>query len=335
MNIPTRSLAAIDLKPARRHLWRLRGFMVTLVVGVALLRSPVLFSAEHIQNNTRDKDVELLMERVGLPSSIAVKTFEQAGMLEVRPHALTQDERLKVKGALAALPTLHKRALLDKLDHIAFVDGIPGDGTGLTSPGEHTGHYDITLRASLISETLSTFLTTKERRVFSKDESETAVTVDGQGADALHYVLLHESTHVLDRACHITSDKNSPFIANVWNGSHALSSSLASTVLNDTYFRTNKPLPIDNAPIAYDALSKSPFVSLYSTASSAEDFAELVAWDVIRHDHGDLAVTLEGNKSHATLQWHPLSFALVDKRFKYVDDLLAHPARYGCADYAI
>ncbi|GLQ49993.1 hypothetical protein GCM10010872_14420 [Dyella flava] len=43
---------------------------------------------------------------------------------------------------------------------------------------------------------------------------------------------------------------------------------------------------------------------------------------------------LAGNKGTADAQWRPLSFADVDMRFKYVDDLLAYPQRYGCANYA-
>ncbi|GLQ49992.1 hypothetical protein GCM10010872_14410 [Dyella flava] len=299
------------------------------LVGAILLHPPLLLAANPIQNNAPDKEVELLMERVGPPSPLAIKTFEQAGMLEVKPHTLTSDERLKVERALVALPALHQRVLLDKLDHLAFVDGIPGEGTGLTSPGEHAGHYDITLRASLINESLSTFLTTKERRDFSSSGGETTVTMDGQGVDALHYVLLHESTHVVDRTCHITDDKNSLFTAGIWIEAHKLVPSLASTVLNETYFRTGKPFGIEKAATVYDALSKSPFVSLYSTASSAEDFAELVAWHEVRRDGGALTIELG-----ADAQWRPLAFAGVDKRFKYVDDLLAHPRRYGCANYA-
>jgi hypothetical protein len=309
----------------------LRHLAVTWLIGIGLMQSPLLLAD---QSSAHSKAADLLMERVGPPSALAMRTFQQAGMLEVKPHTLTSDEKLKIENALAALPSLHQRVLLDKLDRIAFVDGIPGEGTGLTSPGEHPGHFDITLRASLIDETLSAFLTTKERRDFSNAGSDTTVTVDGHGVSALQYVVLHESTHVLDRTCHITADNKSPFVAGVWADSHKLSASLSATALNDTYFRTGKPLEIAKAPAVYDALSNSPFVSLYSTAASAEDFAELVAWHEVRRDGGSLTITLSGGNTPAGSQWHPLAFAGVDKRFGYVDDLLAHPERYGCASYA-
>ena len=67
---------------------------------------------------------------------------------------------------------------------------------GLPLPVANTGLYDITLRASILNEPLSTFLTTKERRIFTDDGSGITVTVEGTGADALTYVLLHESTRM-------------------------------------------------------------------------------------------------------------------------------------------
>jgi hypothetical protein len=323
---PTTIAVVTKLKSFRHSSLSRRHLAVTWLVGAALLHSPLLLA--------QGKQADQLMERVGPPSALAMKTFQQAGMLEIKPHTLTSDERQKVESAFAALPSLHQRVLLDRLDRIAFVDGIPGEGTGLTSPGEHPGHFDITLRASLINEALSAFLTTKERRDFSTAGSEATVTVDGQGVSALQYVVLHESTHVLDRTCHITANKASPFVAGNWADDHKLAATLSSTVLNTTYFRTGKPLDIGKAPAVYDALSKSPFVSLYSTASSAEDFAELVAWHEVRRQGGSLTITVSGGNTPAGSQWHPLSFEGVDKRFGYVDDLLAHPARYGCASYA-
>ena len=32
------------------------------------------------------------------------------------------------------------------------------------------------------------------------------------------YVLLHESTHVVDKSCGITADTNTPLIADTWTG---------------------------------------------------------------------------------------------------------------------
>ena len=62
---------------------------------------------------------------------------------------------------------------------------------------------------------LSTFLTTKEQRVFRDDGSGNTVAVMGTGTDAVTYVLLHESTHVADFVCGMTKHPEN----GIWGGS--------------------------------------------------------------------------------------------------------------------
>ncbi|HUA81832.1 MAG TPA: hypothetical protein VL997_15765 [Dyella sp.] len=299
-----------------------------------LMLAAMLPSLAIAQDAQRDQQAAQLMEKVGAPSQLAINTFKDAGMLDIKAHTLTDEERQKIKAALAALPPLHRRVLLDRLDHLAFVDGIPGEGTGLTSPGAHHGHYDITLRASIITESLSTFLTTKERRDFSSDDSGITVTMKGLGTDALHYVLLHESTHVVDQTCRVTFTAHSKFVQGIWKEAHTLDAPWDASLLNETFFRTHKPLDIQKATAVYDVLSTGPFVSLYATASSAEDFAELVAWDEVRHRHGNLVIELTDRHGAVLKQWEPLTFPGVVKRFQYVDEFLANPASFeSCAAY--
>jgi hypothetical protein len=263
-----------------------------------------------------------LISRVGAPSQLAIDEFKKAGMQDVTPHALTAEERAKVEAALVSLPALNRRVLEKKLHSLAFVDGIPGEGTGLTSPDASTGLFDITLRASIVDEPLSTFLTTKERRVYRDDGSGTTVTITATGTDALTYVLLHESSHVVDRSCGITTDPHSWFAAGIWTSNKDLVPSLAA-IAPMTIFRGGSPLPAAKAAAQYDALSQTPFVSLYATASREEDFAELVAWhEILKQHHGDLAIEVKNTRGEALKRWEPLTFPGVQKRFADVDELL-------------
>jgi hypothetical protein len=264
-----------------------------------------------------------LMTRVGSPSHLALDEFRKAGMEDIKPHVLTAAERSKVESALSSLPALHQKVLFRRLHSLAFVDGVPGEGTGLTSPDATKGLYDITLRASLLDESLSTFLTTKEQREFTADGSGVTVTVEGTGADALTYVLLHESTHIVDKSCGITTATENPFTADIWTGYLNLAPPLAASVAATTYFRGGRRLGSSKAASVYDALSLTPFVSLYSTASKEEDFAELVAWhEMLIQHHGGLIVAMEDSNGKPLRQWRPLDFAGVRKRFLDVDSLL-------------
>jgi hypothetical protein len=303
----------------------MRVWALITVMSVGLM--PVARAAQ-----SQGTGVAVLMERVGAPSKEAVDEFKKAGMEDVTPHVLTAGERAKVESALASLPALNRRALEKRLRYLAFVDGIPGEGTGLTSPVEKTAMYDITLRTSIIDEPLSKFLTIKERRVFRDDGSGVTVTVTGTGTNALTLVLLHESTHGTDLACGITADPHSPFEMGIWNQKQ-LTPALAGSGATSTYFRGGKLIPIGQAATVYDALAKTPFVSLYGTASPMEDFAELVAWhEVLRQHHGDLVITLRDAHGKTLGEWKPLTFPRVQKRFAEVDKLLASPA--ACSSLA-
>jgi hypothetical protein len=273
-----------------------------------------------------DDTTKALIGRVGEPAQEDVEAFKKAGMQDVKPHTLTPEERIAVEGALAALPALNKQVLAQKLHKLAFVDGIPGEGTGLTSPNTKTGLSDITLRASVIDESLTTFLTNKERRVYTPDGSEMTITVTGTGTNALTYVLLHESTHVLDVSCGITTDPGSRFVQGVWTAYSALTPSLAA-ISPTTYFRGADHLPVAKAAGVYNALAETPFVSLYATASRQEDLAELVAWhEIYTKDRGDLTIELKDADGKTVNQWHPLSFPRVRDRFTDVEKLLSsHP----------
>jgi hypothetical protein len=265
-----------------------------------------------------------LMNRVTSPSQQAVDVFVTAGMKEVKAHFLTEIERSKVERALASLPELNRRVLQGHLHTLGFVDGIPGNGTGLTSPSDKPGPYDITLRASIIDESLTTFLTTKERRIFVPDQSRMSVTVRATGTDALTYVLLHESTHVVDSALQITASPARPFADGIWASHNDLVPGLRESLATKTVFRGQSPIPMSEAIAVYNALTRSPFVSLYATASASEDFAELVAWhEILRQHDGDLVIEIDDAHGRALRCYKPLWHPEVTQRFSAVDRLLA------------
>jgi hypothetical protein len=264
-----------------------------------------------------------LMARVGPPSQQAVDNFMRAGMREVRPHSLTAVEREKVEATLASLPALHRETLRKRLHILAFVDGIPGDGTGLTEEFEKTGLYDITLRSSIIQESLTAFLTTKERKVFAPDGSGISIIVHATGADALTYVLLHESTHVVDVSNGVTATPANRYDDGIWTGPSALVPRLASSLAVSNIFRGGHPIPAARAVAVYEALSHTPFVSLYATANANEDFAELVSWhELLLQHHGYLDIEVDDADGKALKDYKPLSFPEVKGRFDSVVEFL-------------
>jgi len=265
---------------------------------------------------------ETLASRVALPEPEVIATFEGAGMRDVGPHVLTQAERARVEAALSSLPALHRRILGQKLRRLSFVDGIPGQGTGLTSQVGDSDRFDITLRASLFDESLSEFLTTKERRLFEPDGSGRTLTVEASGADALFYVLLHEASHVVDSTLGLSS-KDGPFAAGIWQDRSTLAPGLASSPAATTTFRRGARIPLGRADGIYDALALTPFVSLYATAAAPEDLAEFITWrHIAAQRQGRLTITLVDAVGKPIKRYEPLSFPAVKARMDRAGALL-------------
>lgn len=305
----------------------MRQLFLGWTIGAILTLGPTTLRASDDAGANR-----LLAGRVAPPTAGVIGHFEAAGMRAVVPHTLTQAERRRVEQALAALPGLHVRVLERHLRHLSFVDGIPGAGTGLTSRVGDTAQFDITLRASVIGESLGAFLGAKEARLFAPDGSGHGVTVEASGADALTYVLLHEATHVVDLALGVTAAPANPFARRIWTErdgktTNTLLAPLAGSAAAGTRFRGGAPVPAGRALAVYDALAETPFVSLYATAAPAEDLAELVSWHVISaHLGGSVSIIVRDADGGVVKAYHPLDFPAVKARMPAAAHLLGNGA---------
>ena len=163
--------------------------------------------------------------------------------------------------------------------------------TALTSSFNYEEKYNlyhITFRAGILKETVSQWLTWKENTGFDTAHSPLRIQVEGGQMNALIYVLLHETTHVVDGSLGIAGKRegklldpsNAPdFAAGIWEekGLNILFPQLRDTLLQQIIYRTGKRLPVDSAIAVYHALQKKPFVSLYGSCARSEDLAEYVA----------------------------------------------------------
>lgn len=176
---------------------------------------------------------------------------------------------------------------------------------------------------AVVTESLSDFLTTKERRVFQGRMSGDVV-VRGSGVSALTYVFLHEATHVVDAVLGLTRDTSGPLERGVWIGHRAPEARYSTELALKTPFRGMPPLATSDADNVYRSLSRTPFVSLYSTASASEDLAELVSWYIVRSRHrGKLVVIVSTSSGCIIEKFEPMNFPLVRARDADVERLLS------------
>ena len=267
-----------------------------------------------------------LRSRIGPPDPLVVETYAGAGATNITAHHLTDAEWRVVDAALARLPALHRRILQQHLKRLTFLDLQAGAGSALTSrlgDDTDTKTFAITLRASLLQQSLADFLDAKEANLLEPDASGYRVEFDAGDADALTYVLTHEATHVVDQVLGLTADPTSPLMAGTWIAARELAEPYRSGRIARTRFRGAARVPAAEAPALYRALGESPFASVYSTAAAAEDIAELFAWQQFSTVPGQtLTLRVVDGAGKLVFEYAPLDTPRVKQRRNLVQDIL-------------
>ncbi len=255
--------------------------LTSTVAGLVMLCFSTFTFAQNADfvNNTEPS------QRIKPAPESVFKMFREAGMKPVN-RTLTSAEKEKVRNAFALLPPLHQRILKQHLLSISFMDNMPN--TALTSPVDPVGGikmFNITFRGGLLNENVSEWATWKENTCFTPAaDSSYKVRVEGGNMDAMIYVLLHEATHIVDVVTGITPHPEdadavaepTAFTKDIWRLMNKPAEPYIDSLLEQTRFRSGKPVSISLAPDVYAKLSKTPFPSLYATAAWSEDAAELV-----------------------------------------------------------
>ncbi|WP_338334998.1 hypothetical protein [Xanthomonas euvesicatoria] len=239
-------------------------------------------------------------------------------------HQLSDREWALVERAIDALPALHRQILQQRLARLSFVDAPWSPGTALTR--EYDGAdgkplFEITVRGDVLDTSLSDFLTGKDARLFTTDASGYRIQLDAGAVPALEYLLLHEATHVVDSTLKITAD-GGPF-REIWTDYRSLAAPLDRGPLASSVYRRKPAQPLSQAPMLYRALAESPFVSLYSTASAGEDFAELIAWRELSKSFGvGLTIWIRDSSGNVVARFDPLASTSVQARMAKANALL-------------
>jgi hypothetical protein len=263
-------------------------------VGLALVSgSGAAFSTGYGTSDASQPaiDAQALLSRV---TPVPVAFFDimnsEGNHDHLASHTLTPEELAMVRQSLTDLAPLQQRVMLQHLASISFVDGMPNNA--LTYPAKgRPGFFNITIRAGALHETVSQLVNHKENACFARENPGSRVVIDAGQMPALTYVLLHESTHVVDASIGLTLDTakkrglDKPigeFGQDVWvDWKKPVSAYDSATLQVGCYHHGGKDVDISAAPAVYQALAATPFPSLYATASEHEYIAELTAYSAL------------------------------------------------------
>jgi hypothetical protein len=208
---------------------------------------------------------------------------------DYQSYTPTPQETELIRGYLATLPAPMRQAYQERLVGIYFIKNFTGNGMSDWLVDEAGQVYAwLVLNPAAFQKTISETLTAREASVFQGDAG---VTVDcGTKYKGGLYTILHEGLHVYDYVRGVT-----PYVGNMVV--HATRSGKGLGVSWDVWEKIDKPrpeaafpyrdklhfygmnggpaIPASEARQVYQALMNTPFPSLYSTRSWAEDAAEL------------------------------------------------------------
>jgi hypothetical protein len=234
-----------------------------------------------------------LESRAGPTHTYILELFRRDGLPTPKHHELSRSERQQLVDALEILPPVHRGVLRERLRTMSFLDDMPN--TALTSTvdtAEPFRLFDITVNASILGQNVSEWLTQKERTCYDNAGSALRVSVDaGTKLNALAYVLLHESTHIVDSVLRITppilsevqpvrvdASAGHPFTEGTW-----VDLSMPKPPFRDPsrervrFYAGNGTIPIAQAQEVYESLRRTPFVSLYGGRNWLDDLAEYLS----------------------------------------------------------
>lgn len=315
MRVPSPFIAAILL-----------AFCVWPALGMTDEQSPAQ-RADALRHHGLDP-ASPLEARVKETPAAVLKRFADAGLGAPTAHDLTAAERRKLSTAFAALPPLHRRILGERLRRVSFLDGMPNTAlTSTVNPDEPYRLFDITIRAGVLGEDVSEFLTEKERTCFDTTGSSLSVSIEAGPLDAIVYVLVHEATHIVDSTLQITpaprpgdqptnGSSASSFTESVWSERTIIAPRYRDPLLEHVKFRAGgEMLPIDRAEAVYAALRRTPFVSLYGSSNWHDDVAESVTWYHLTEELEQPYRIVIRDAGKETFAYEPMKAHIVRNRF--------------------
>jgi hypothetical protein len=271
----------------------------------------------------------VIERRIGNTPEQDLKIFERAGM-NPKAHELTPSERKVVDKAFAMLPPLHRKVLKDHLRSISFLDNMPV--SAMTSPVNDNDEfklYDITFNASILKQTVSEWLTEKERACFNKDSSSISVSIEAGSINALVFVLIHEATHIVDGATRILpqqwrNDNEKSVIPAVaactWSNWLNLLPAFQNSLLSATRYRKGgKIFTMQEALPLYTALKCTPLVSIYSASNWHEDLAEYLTVYHFTYKLGQPYSIILKENGKVILSYKPMESNLVRSRLDFMN----------------
>lgn len=253
-------------------------------------------TAKNLKNYSFDPRSPVLSRIQKVPDYVLRYLKEMDNDSTYSAYAPTEEENVLIADYIGKLPPLHKKVMQERLVGIYFVQNFQGSGMADYLLDEKDDVYTILiLNPDVLKNDISGRLTYRENSCFIKNSPDFRIEVDsGEAFKGLMYILLHETTHIVDYIKNYTpyveeelrelkqiKTRSTDFVKGIWTG-YSKAVEQYDYMLRDkvTFYGWNKgpKINISDALGLYRQMSDRPFASLYGSQSWAEDFAEFVTF---------------------------------------------------------
>ncbi len=215
---------------------------------------------------------------------------------DYKNYPLKEEEMNIIIDSINKLPELHKKVFKERLLGIYFVDNFLGSGFAEWVLDDNKQVYCfMVFNPKVLKNNISDWITHKENTCFINDNPDISIEIDcGTAYNGFLYILLHESTHIVDYVKIITpyveealigilgmKIETKEFTQGIW-----ADYSIPEKDYDYNYrksitfygFGGGPKINISDSGNVYKQLSQTPFVSIYGSKSWAEDLAEFLAF---------------------------------------------------------
>jgi len=255
----------------------------------------------------------------------------------LQPYEPTAKQLEMIGNVFAELPVRHRKVLKERLIGVYCIDNFSGSGIAdyILGPGDDIFAVLI-LNPRVFSMTAGELITYRDSTVFRKDDPDIELFVDiSPEISALQYIILHESTHIVDYA-----EDHTPFVE--YAMLELKGKSTRNTSFTDEYWKGYRE-PVQSAEFDYrkemrfyglggeasvsnrdmkeicEALAATPFASLYGSFSWAEDFSEFVTFYYLVFSLGATYEIEIKQKNDLIFSYRPMESSLVTVRVAHLD----------------
>ncbi len=258
-------------------------------------RETLLNDGYHNVSNYKFDPASKLDSRIQIiPDSTLKLLMEYDQKNDYQPYLPTISEMKMFTEYCKAIPPVNREIMQSSIVRIYFIKNFLGAGMADYLLSEDRRVYAILyINPQVFTTGISEWITYRENSMFIKNDNIHLNIDCGRKYTALMYLLLHETSHIVDyvqprtpfvepdfAAVQGLSGSMTPFVEGVWDSYDVLNKKAEITENKKLYPYGIYPASIDASEISslYKKISLTPLMSANSARNWAEDFADMITF---------------------------------------------------------